>query len=187
MEQLQNLVAQYAVGLRRLELEEAEEQTPAEGTASDVSQFDGAKTRGWRFLLLLQHSANRSKWMSSTECALYVRKQQQNWASHNGVPVFLSLAFHLISECQRILAGSEAILTRTSTSAQFPVMKYECRDGSTPGDGPHLTSEQQIWSTHGDGSHLATAQSCSDVPTGLRTSATRASRMLSCNVLGRSW
>ena len=65
MEQLQNLVAQYALGLRRLELEEEEEQKAAETTASDVSQLASAgrdaKARGRRVLLRLQHSANRSK------------------------------------------------------------------------------------------------------------------------------
>ena len=37
MEQLQNLVTQYALGLRRLELEEAEEEKAAQVTASGVT------------------------------------------------------------------------------------------------------------------------------------------------------
>ena len=45
------------------------------------------KARGRRVLLRLQYSANRSKWISSTEAALYVRTEQQYWTSHNEVPL----------------------------------------------------------------------------------------------------
>ena len=86
MEQLQNLVTQYALGLRRLELDEEEEKKAAVATASDVLQLGSgkadAKARSRRVLLRLQHSANRSKWISSTECALYVHTEQQHWTSH---------------------------------------------------------------------------------------------------------
>ena len=70
MEQLQNLVTQYALGLRRLELEEAEEEKAAGVAATRVQQLVSAKARGRRVLLKLQYAANRSQWISSTDCAL---------------------------------------------------------------------------------------------------------------------
>ena len=173
MEQLQNLVTQYALGLRRLELEEAEEEK-AVGVAATGAQPVNDQARGRRVLLKLQYAANRSKWISSTECALYVHTEQQHWTSHNEVPMFLSRPLYLILECKRILAGSKSILTRAATPTQFAVMSYGCRDGSTPGDGAHLASEQPADKTRGDGAqpvsdqtHLATRQNNLDAPTGL--------------------
>ena len=68
MEQLQNLVTQYALGLRRLEQEEALED------AQKKSDTD-YKPRAQRVMLRLQFSANKAKWVSSTETALYVHTE----------------------------------------------------------------------------------------------------------------
>ena len=89
MEQLQNLVTQYALGLRRLEVEEEQEKAAIATTgAIDQRTYDpdNVKARSRRVLLRLQHSANRSKWISSTECALFVHTEQQHWTSHSEVP-----------------------------------------------------------------------------------------------------
>ena len=51
MEQPQNLMTPYALGLRRLELAEAEEQTTAKDTSGGVVQPACAKARGRRLLL----------------------------------------------------------------------------------------------------------------------------------------
>ncbi len=130
MEQLQNLVTQYALGLRRLEIEEAEEEAKtASTTSSEVLQLagteDNRKMRSRRVLLRLQHAANRSKWISSTESALFVHTEQQHWASHNEVPMFLSRALYQISECKRILSDDGAMITRPDTTVQLSVVNYE--------------------------------------------------------------
>ena len=165
MEQLQNLVTQYALGLRRLELEDEE----AAG-ASAAKRSDGAhpasgpadmKARSRRVLLRLQHSANRSKWVSSTECALYVHTEQQHWTSHNEVPMFTSRALYLISECQRILSGDKSLITKAAAPADFSVVSYEC-EMPLP-DAPPGTSAQRC-ATSGDGSHLAGVGSVSNAP-----------------------
>ena len=123
MEQLQNLITQYALGLRRLEVED-EELTNTLAAAGAVEQpaslHEDVKKRSRRIWLRLQHSANRSKWISSTECALYVHTEQQHWASHNEVPMFLSRPFFQISECKRILSGSKHMLTRAAHPVNFP-------------------------------------------------------------------
>ena len=96
--EVQNLVTQYAQGLRRLELEEAEENRIARETQSScVSAKKSYKARARRIMLRLQYAANRSKWISSPEAALYVHTEQQHWTSHNEVPMFLSRPLYQIS------------------------------------------------------------------------------------------
>ena len=85
MEQLQNLVTQYALGLNRLELEEQTTLAIASGVPQPAGAQNAIKARSRRVLLRLQHAANRSKWISSTESALYVHTEQQHWTSHNEV------------------------------------------------------------------------------------------------------
>ena len=63
MEQLQNLITQYAFGLQRLEREEADD-----AEKKDDTDF---RSRARRVILRLQFSANKAKWVSSTETALY--------------------------------------------------------------------------------------------------------------------
>ena len=127
MEQLQNLVTQYALGLKRLEVEEEQEKT-AIATAGAVEQRtnepDDVKAGSLRVLRRLQHSANRSKWISSTECAFFVHTEQQHWTSHNEVPMFLSRPLYQISECKRILSGSKHMLTRAAPSVNFSVLDF---------------------------------------------------------------
>ena len=106
MEQLQNLTTQYALGMRRLEEKEQQEQAQRV-QAGEVTQLangkDELKRRSWRVLVTLQHAANRAKMISSTECALFVHTEQQHWTSHNEVPVFISRPIYMASECQRLL------------------------------------------------------------------------------------
>ena len=125
MEQLQNLVAQYALGLRRLENEEEEGATKAGEVEQVASGILAAKARSRRVVLRLQHAANRSKWISSTECALFVHTEQQHWTSHNEVPLFLSRALYQIHECKRILSGAKKMLTRADISVGFSVLDFE--------------------------------------------------------------
>ena len=142
MEQLQNLVTQYALGLRRLENEEeaaaeagnvkqlaSGKEKEAAAEAGNVEQLASgilaAKARSRRVVLRLQHSANRSKWISSTECALFVHTEQQHWTSHHEVPLFLNRPSYQIQECKRILSGAKAMLTRADTSVGFSVLDFE--------------------------------------------------------------
>ena len=114
MEQLQHLVIQYALGLQRLELGEAasyqqlkaHEASEVMKPAAPVSDWTA---RGRRVLLRLQYSANSSKWISSTEAALYVHTEQQHCTSHHEVLLFLSRPLYLIWECKRFLSCSKEI------------------------------------------------------------------------------
>ena len=143
MEQLQNLVTQYALGLRRLEQEEeeAEEQRKAAGEQVGDLVEDAAarKSRARRVLLRLQNSADRSKWISSTEAALYVHTEQQHWSSHNEVPLFSSRPFFLMCECKRHLASGTKVLTKTVPYTQFSQVTFERKQASMPSDASAAT------------------------------------------------
>ena len=111
MQQLQNLTTQYALGMRRLEERDERERAEQAG-ASGVNEpgeqqcaekvksnkLDEKEKRSWRVLVSLQHAANRTKMISSTECALYVRTEQQHWTSH--LHTIASRPLYILSECQ---------------------------------------------------------------------------------------
>ena len=194
MEQLQNLVTQYALGLKRLELEEDnyEKSTPAPTSdgahlattqtalahaskgahlASAVAQEHKAYAR--RVLLRLATSANRAKWISATECALYVFTEQQHWTSHNEVPIFTGRPLYQLWECKRILSSSKSSLTRADTSQyddqQFSVVDYSCSDGTKADDATHSTSKStpHTKTELGDSSALLPIVDVFNVPTRL--------------------
>ena len=77
------------------------------------------KARSRKSMLRLQHSANRSKWISSTERALYVHTEQQHWTSHPEVPMFVSRALFHINDSKRILCGHKDTLTRAAQHLNF--------------------------------------------------------------------
>ena len=193
MEQLQNLVTQYALGLQRLELEEdnseqAKQTTPAPTSdgahlattqtapapASNVAHLASSAARenkayARRVLLRLQTSANRAKWISATECALYVHTEQQHWTSHNEVPMFTGRPLYQLWECKRILSSSKSSLTRADTSIQFSVVNYSCSDETKADDATHSTSKStsHTKTEHGDSSVLLPLVNVFNVPTSL--------------------
>ena len=101
LEQLQNLVTQYAVGLRRLEVEEAEALAQATARGQDLQP--DLQRRARRVLLKLHSSANRCHWFSCTELATFLKTGDTCWASHSVRPLFLSRHTFMLHECQRLL------------------------------------------------------------------------------------
>ena len=90
MEQLQNLTTQYALGMRRLEDKRREEESlPKHGDSQKpADRTEDLKKRSWRVLVALQNAANRAKWISSTESAIFVHTEALHWQSHNEIPMF---------------------------------------------------------------------------------------------------
>ena len=147
MEQMQNLTTQYALGMRRLEEKEERERAeqarasganePGEQQCAEKvksNKLDENEKRSWRVLVSLQHSANRSKMISSTECALYVHTEQQHWTSHNEVPIFTSRPLYVLFECQRLLSGSKHVIQRPSNQLDFSVVAYRRIKPAPDGD-----------------------------------------------------
>ena len=116
MEQLQNLITQYALGLRRLEDEEAADQ---QATKTDP------KVRAKRVTIRLQMAANRSSWISATEATLFVHCREGHFITHQEVPVFLSRVWYLMHECQRMLQGSRGTVLNAAT-VPITTLDYAC-------------------------------------------------------------
>ena len=71
LEQLQNLIAQFALGLRRLEQDEEREQSTCD--PSVLENPTSYKQRARRVTLRLAMAANRATWTSCCEMALFIR------------------------------------------------------------------------------------------------------------------
>ncbi|CAK8992166.1 unnamed protein product [Durusdinium trenchii] len=98
MEAMQSAVAQFAVGIRRLEEEEskAEVWTP--------------QYRAKRVIVRLAAAANRSTWVSSTELATTILCAGHCWATHAEVVLFLSRPWFLMQQCRRLLENTPSPL-----------------------------------------------------------------------------
>ena len=101
LEQLQNLITQYAVGLRRLEVEEEQARSHADARGENLQP--DLQRRARRVLLKLQGAANRCHWFSSTELATFLKTGDTCWTTHSVRPLFLSRHMFLLHECQRLL------------------------------------------------------------------------------------
>lgn len=119
MEQLQNLTKQYALGLRRLE----EEEALAARQAGDAYVAPTAADRARRITLRLQTAANRCTWVSSTEAAILVETGDTFWTSHNEVAAFLGKPTFMLQECRRLLHGRPGQLLQAS-HVPLDVLEY---------------------------------------------------------------
>ena len=97
LEQLANLVTQYALGIRRLEDDELKEtqaakDVPQEAGAEPLNAAEARRRRARRVTIRLAMAANRSTWVSATEYAVFILTGAMHFSSHNEVPLFLSRA-----------------------------------------------------------------------------------------------
>ena len=95
MEQLQNLFAQIATGLRRLQLEEQSAAEPSD-----------RQTLARKTLLRIAMAANRSTWCSCCELAIYIKTGGLCRKTHAPVQVFLSRPSFQLHQCGRLLHRS---------------------------------------------------------------------------------
>ena len=94
--QMQNLLANIAFGLRRLE-EEEEALGGVRGVVQPVQE------RARRATLKIAAAANRCSWVSSCEMASFIRTGGDARRTHRPVHIFLSRPMYLLKECQRLL------------------------------------------------------------------------------------
>lgn len=97
MEQLQNLLKNIALGLRRLEAEEQQEHVDAAATAATTAH------RARRVTLRAAMAANRSSWCSCCELASFVLTGSTERRAHVPMRLFLSRPMFLLEECRRLL------------------------------------------------------------------------------------
>ena len=99
MEQLQGLLTHIAVGLRRLEEEDAAEE--AEPSAEE---------RARKTTLRIATAANRCSWCSVCELACYITTGALTRKTHLPVAIFLSRPMYMLQQCRRLLQLGDQIL-----------------------------------------------------------------------------
>ena len=116
LEQLQNLIGQFAIGLRRLELEEQQERDAGNETAP--AKEEDYKRRARRVTLRLAMAANRATWASCCEMALFIRTQAHVRKTYFPRDIYLSRLAYLAHTCRRLLNSEDSFLLEASELVQ---------------------------------------------------------------------
>ena len=98
LEQLSNVVVQYAAGIRRLE---------AEAAATQREQME-PQERARQVCIKMAMAANRSTWVSCPSLALFIICGEYFVSTHHSVPLFLSRPLYYMEACKRILVKAAA-------------------------------------------------------------------------------
>ena len=112
LEQLQNLIAQFALGLRRLELQEEQERS-----TDDVAVLQNPhayKQRARRVTLRLAMAASRATWTSCCEMALFICTGAHVRKTYFPRQIYLSRLAYLCHTCQRLLRHKDDFLLEAS-------------------------------------------------------------------------
>ena len=119
LEQLQNLIGQFALGLRRLELqEEQENDARTTGTAALQNQ-QTYKQRARRVTLRMAMAANRATWCSCCEMALFIRTGAHVRKTYFPRDLYLSRIAFLCHACNRLLHHDETWVLEASERNRF--------------------------------------------------------------------
>ena len=115
MEQLQSLLANIGVGLRRMEQEEEASRAASTetGSAAGPADADAAALpaeRARRTTLRIATAANRSSWCSCCEMATFIKTGAMARKTHRPMAIFLSRPLFLYEECRRLLQHSHNVL-----------------------------------------------------------------------------
>eukprot|EP00973_Karenia_brevis_P040239 5557778-Karenia_brevis.AAC.1 len=109
MEQLQNLVVQFAHGLRRLEAEEAQEGVQTGEDGQDTKQ------RARRATLRIALAANRASLVSCCEMALFIKCRAHCRKTYFPRQIYLSRAAYLTDLCAELLGGKDTYLVEAAS------------------------------------------------------------------------
>jgi hypothetical protein len=115
MEQLQSLMADIAVGLRRMEQEEeasraASTEIGSAAQPANVGVAALAAEKARKTVLRIATAANRSSWCSCCEMASFIKTGGMARKTHRPVAIFLSRPLFLYEECRRLLLRSHELL-----------------------------------------------------------------------------
>ena len=133
LEQLQNLIGQFALGLRRLEAEE-QLQLEQEKSSADLKDY---KRRARRVTLRLAIAANRSTWVSRCEMALFIRTRAHVRKTYFPRDIYLSRLAYLSHTCMRILNSENPFLLEASEvieqgSTNLAVLSFSAGSAGKP-------------------------------------------------------
>ena len=101
MEQLQSLLANIALGLRRL---------AAEDEVTESASVVQPPERARKVTLKIASAANRSSWCSCCEMATFIKTGALARKTHRPVAIFLSRPLYLYEQCRRLLQSSHEML-----------------------------------------------------------------------------
>ena len=93
---MQSLLANMALGLRRLEEQE-------EAAAETGGGALPAQERARKATLKIACAANRCSWISCCEMADFIRTGGDAWKTHRPVQIFLGRPMYMLRECKRLL------------------------------------------------------------------------------------
>ena len=110
MEQMQSLLTNIALGLRRLEAEKEVAEESAE------QPKDLPEERARRTILKIANAANRSSWCSCCEMATFIKTGALVRKTHRPIVIFLSRPLYLYEQCRRLLQnGHETLIEAKDT------------------------------------------------------------------------
>ena len=92
LEQMSNVVVQYALGIRRLEAEER----------GDSAVATSAADRARRVCIRMAMAADRSTWISSVSLTVFIMCGEYYWTSHQANPLFTSRPLYFLHACKRL-------------------------------------------------------------------------------------
>ncbi len=125
LEQVQNLIGQFALGLRRLELQEEQEREAARvatptlaGSPHPLGEIS-YKQRARRVTLRMAMAANRSTWVSCCEMALFIRTGAHARKTYFPRNIYLSRLAYLCHACERLLRHPDVWLLEASEQIRF--------------------------------------------------------------------
>ena len=125
LEQVQNLIGQFALGLRRLELQEEQEREAARvaepalaGSPRPLGEMS-YKQRARRVTLRMAMAANRSTWVSCCEMALFIRAGAHARKTYFPRNLYLSRLAYLCHACERLLRHQDVWLLEASEQIRF--------------------------------------------------------------------
>ena len=113
---MQNLLAQFAQGLRRLELEEEQEKSHVQ--AESLQHQEAYKQRARRVTLRLAMAANRATWASCCEMSLFIRTGAHARKTYFPRDIYLSRLAFLCHACKQLLHAEDEFLLEASDLVQ---------------------------------------------------------------------
>ena len=149
MEQLQNLFANIALGLRRLQLElEAKEDIAEQLTEEKSQEVIADKAR--RVTLRIQAAANRSSWCSACELATFVNTGSTERKTHRPKRVFLRRPMFFLQQSKRLLRKVHMQLIEAADVPNDDLVPVNVICVEVDSDNEVISEDEDLFDPHAD-------------------------------------
>jgi len=155
MEQLQSLLSNIALGLRRLEAEDEAAALSAPAGAGAEQPEERAR----KATLKIATAANRSSWCSCCEMATFIKTGALVRKTHRPIAIFLSRPLYLYEQCRRFLQRSHEMLIEAPVAYDdqvraVDVLRFTAADADRAVQLAELQTDADNDSNHADSSSL---------------------------------